>query len=65
MNGISSNGICVFISKYGRRKRPALCVTVENDNQIYKVASFDSDEKAEWFCQIMEEFIHGWVKNDG
>lgn len=59
-NGISSNGVCIFVIRLDRKKHPALCVTVENDDQIYKVASFDSDVKAEWFLEVANECLSGF-----
>ena len=55
--GISRNGIGVYVQKWESHKLPVLCVKVENDNCLYKVASFNSVETAEWFTEVMEEFF--------
>ena len=60
-NGIRHNGITVYVTKWNSHKKPILAVKVENENCIYKVASFNSIETAKWFVERMEEFFNGLV----
>ena len=53
--GIKRNGISVFVEHMPYRKKP--CLTVQKGNCIYKVASFNSEETADWFMEIVEEMI--------
>jgi len=62
--GIRHNGISVLVQKWSSHKLPVLAVQIENENCVYKVASFNSEETAQWFCEVMEEFFEGLV-NDG
>ena len=58
---IKHNGISVLVQKWGSHKRPVLAVKIEPENCVYNVASFNSEETAQWFCEIMEEFFKGMV----
>ena len=62
--GIKRNGIEVCVEHFPYRKKPCLGVYIENENCLYKVASFNSEETADWFLEIMEEFF-GKGKDDG
>ena len=58
MTGIYSIGtederICILHIPY--RKKP--CLAVQIDNCITKVASFNSEETADWFIEIIEEMF--------
>ena len=64
MAGIKHNGVCVFVQKWESHKKPVLAVQFENENRIYKVASFNSIETADWFVEVMEEFFEGLVSNE-
>ena len=63
--GISRNGITVSVEDWGPwRKLPVLAVRIDGENATYKVASFNSKETAEWFCEIMVEMMSGLFKED-
>lgn len=60
MNGmvsIEKNGIKICITNIPGRKKP--CLAVQIDNCFYKVASFNSEETADWFIEILEEMFGG------
>lgn len=61
MSGIKRNGIIVSVQRWQRHKLPVLAVQFEDENRIYKVASFNSEETAKWFEEIMDEFFKGMV----
>jgi hypothetical protein len=56
------NGIRFWIGRWTNvitgleYKRPVLAVKVDGDNTIYKLASFDSEEKAGWFVDLFGEY---------
>lgn len=52
--GVQMNGITVCVEHFPYRKKPVLSVQI--DNECYKVASFNSEETADWFLEIMQEF---------
>lgn len=52
---IKSKGIKIGVDNLPGRKKP--CLYVQIDNCIYKVASFNSEGAAVWFCEIVEEMI--------
>lgn len=62
--GIKHNGVIVSVQKWDSHALPALVVQFENENRVYKVASFNSIETANWFVEIMGEFFDGLVKKD-
>ena len=62
--GVSHNGIVVSVQRWDSHKHPVLAVRFEDENRVYKVASFNSEETAHWFEEIMEEFFKGIVKED-
>lgn len=62
--GIHHNGVTVWVQKWESHKLPVLAVQIEDENCVYKVASFNSLETAEWFIGIMEEFFSGIVGGD-
>lgn len=56
--GISLNGYEVTVEHLdGIRKKPCLMVRVPNDNTSYKVASFNSEETADWFLTQMAKMF--------
>ena len=62
--GIRHNGVTVFVQKWDSHKLPVLAVQIEDENRLYKVASFNSIETANWFVEIMQEFFDGIVKKE-
>ena len=62
--GIRHNGVTVFVQKWYSHKLPVLAVKIEDENCVYKVASFNSIETANWFVEIMQEFFDGIVKRE-
>ena len=56
------NGIRFWIGRWTNvitgfeYRRPVLAVKVDGDNAIYKLASFDSEEKADWFADLFGEY---------
>lgn len=62
MKGVKHNGIIVSVQKWESHKLPVLAVQFENENTIYKVASFNSEKTANWFVEIMDEFFEGIVE---
>ena len=37
------------------RKKPVLAVRFEGESSAYKVASFNDEVTAKWFCELLEE----------
>lgn len=64
MSGIKHNGVIVSVQRWESHKHPVLAVQFEDENTIYKVASFNSEKTAHWFEEIMEEFFKGLVKEE-
>lgn len=64
MSGIKHNGVIVSVQRWESHKLPVLAVQFEDENTIYKVASFNSEKTAHWFEEIMEEFFKGLVKEE-
>ena len=62
MSGIKHNGIIVSVQRWQSHKLPVLAVQFEDENRIYKVASFNSEKTAKWFEEIMDEFFKGVVR---
>lgn len=62
MTGVKHNGVTVSVQKWSDHKKPVLAVQFDDENAIYKVASFNSTETADWFVEVMEEFFKGIVK---
>ena len=62
--GIRHNGVTVSVQKWDSHKLPVLAVQIEDENRLYKVASFNSIETANWFVEIMQEFFEGLVKGE-
>lgn len=53
--GIALNGYEVTVEHLpGLRKRPCLMVKPPDENAYYKVASFNSEETADWFLAQMK-----------
>lgn len=55
--GIQHNGIIVAVEDLPKTKNPSLVIYVDQDAEPYKVASFSSREDAEWFVEMMQEFL--------
>lgn len=65
MKGIKHNGVTVSVQDWSPwKKLPVLTVEFDGENKAYKVASFNSKETAEWFCDVMEEFFKGLCHED-
>lgn len=62
--GIKHNGIIISVQKWDSHKLPVLAVQIENENAVYKVASFNSIESANWFVEIADEFFENLVKKN-
>lgn len=60
--GISRNGIEVCVQHLPDRKKPLL--TVQKGNALYGVASFASEDMADWFLSQMEEFFERTERNE-
>lgn len=52
---LEKKGIKIVITHLPSRKKP--CLAVQIDNCLYKVASFNSEETADWFIEIVEEMF--------
>ena len=62
MTGIKHNGVTISVQNWKPwKKLPVLVVEFEGENRGYKVASFNSEETAKWFCEVCEEFFNGLV----
>ena len=46
-----------FCKDYPMRKKPVIAVSFEGENELYKVASFNSEEAAQWFLECLEEAL--------
>lgn len=57
---ISRNGIGIGIAQFPDRKRPSLYVQTGNVNMI--VASFNSEEGAEYFKEKALQMLEGMIK---
>lgn len=52
------NGVTISVERVdGFGKNPALWIGTENPNQIVKVASFGSEDKANQFCKWLEYIL--------
>ena len=60
--GLRHNGITVSVAKWDSHKNPVLSVRIDGENRVYKVASFNSAETANWFVELMQEFFEGLVR---
>lgn len=56
---IERNGIRIGVMHFPYRKKPCLYVYFEDENCYHKVASFNSEETADWFIEICENFLRG------
>ena len=60
---IVRKGIGISIEKMPYRKKPCLCIYEESKNRTTKVASFNSEETAEWFRKMVENrFFEGMIQ---
>ena len=53
--GIENNGIQVVVTHLPRRRKPQLCLEI--DGEIFPVAAFANEGRANWFLGVMEEFF--------
>ena len=51
--GIQHNDVEVYVQHIPERKKPVLMVKPPGENCFYKVASFNSEETADWFLTQM------------
>ena len=56
---LERNGIRVAIGHFPYRKKP--CLYIQEGNVATKVASFNSEETAEWFEDKMRRFFDGLI----
>ena len=64
--GIKRNGITIGIQMLSGKKLPTLTVQFDGEPCIYKVATFNSIDNANWFEEIAEELLKGLtVEQDG
>ena len=61
MSEVKRNGVIVSVQRWKTHKLPILAVSFDDENAVYKVASFNSEETAKWFEEVMEEFFEGVV----
>lgn len=57
--GITLNGYEVTVEHVPQRKKPCLMVKPNDENCFYKVASFNSEETADWFLTQMDKMFGG------
>lgn len=57
--GITLNGYEVVVTHIDERKKPCLMVKPNDENCYYKVASFNSEETADWFLTQMVKMFKG------
>jgi hypothetical protein len=55
--GIEFNGYSVTVEHLPYRKKPCLVVMPKGENCAYKVASFNSEETADWFLTQMSRMF--------
>ena len=51
------NGYKFYIMTIPERKKPCLMIDPPGENCFYKVASFNSEETAEWFIEHLKKMI--------
>lgn len=62
---LSRNGISILMEMWGGHKKPVLAVNVEEENCVYKVASFNSVETANWFIEkFTGQFLDGLLERE-
>lgn len=60
---LSRNGISIHMEMWDGHKKPVLAVKVEKENCVYKVASFNSVETADWFIEkFTGQFLDGLLE---
>ena len=60
--GIRFNGYEVIVEHIPQRKKPCLMVKPDGENVYYKVASFNSEETADWFLTQMQNMFEQMQK---
>lgn len=55
--GYKRHGISITVQHMRYRKKPCLAIRIDDENCLYKVASFNSEETAQWFLDIFKEFM--------
>jgi len=46
-----------FHEKYPMRKKPVMAISFEDENCMYKVASFNDAESFKWFIECLEDAL--------
>ena len=54
--GIERNEIKVIVTHVPNRRNPVLAVVI-NGNEEYPVAKFTNEGRADWFIEVMKEFL--------
>lgn len=62
--GIELNGCSVVVEHMPQRKKPCLMVSPIGDQCYYKVASFNSEETADWFLTQMSRMFRRELSKD-
>ena len=62
--GISMNDVTVTVEHMPERKKPCLMVKPKGENCYYKVASFNSEQTADWFLTQMKIMFERWVGDE-
>ena len=57
--GLELNDCVVVVEHMPKRKKPCLMVKPTGDNCYYKVASFNSEDTADWFLTQMQRMFEG------
>ena len=57
--GLRRGDVTIAVQMLPNKKLPVLSVQI--GNEIYKVASFNSERTANWFEEICEEFFDGYA----
>ena len=46
-----------FMKDYPMRKKPVMAVSFEDENCLYKVASFNDEKAMDWFCECLDDAL--------
>ena len=65
MISVHNNGIKISVQQLPKHKRKGLIVEFDNEPASgYKVATFDSNEQADWFEEILQDMFRGVKATD-
>ena len=56
-NAITYKGVTIAVQHFPDRKLPKLTVQFEGEATIYSIASFNSEENAKWFLDVIDDLI--------